>query len=62
MNTAEQLSERVEGLQVLVAELRDQLAGFIPLTVDLRIDGVVRPVVLFARQSFPSAPQFKIVE
>lgn len=48
-------------LQREVAELRRRLDGFRPVTVDLRINGTVRPVVLFALDDTPAAPLFSVV-
>lgn len=58
MNT----EEHIETLRLEVADLKAQLEGFTAVTVQLRIDGVVRPVVLFAKQDQPEpASPFAVV-
>lgn len=47
-------SERIDALELQLAELRAKLAAFRPITVDLRIDGRVRPVVILAQDDTPA--------
>ncbi len=56
-------SERIANLEQRLAEITSALAQFTPLTVDLRIDGKVRPVVILAiDQPAAQQPAFSIVQ
>jgi hypothetical protein len=44
----------IDALKHQVSEMLAIMETFRPLTVDLRIDGVVRPVTLFARDEMPA--------
>lgn len=57
----DELEEAMLDLMDEVRELRRLLYGFTPVTVDLRINGVVRPVVLFDKNDEQKSP-FSVVE
>lgn len=56
------MEERILQLEAELADLREQFQMFAPLQVDLRIDGVVRPVVILAQQEIKLSSPFRIVE
>ncbi len=52
---------QIQHLERKVKLLEQALIGFKPMIVNLRIDGVVRPVVLFAKDLTPDNP-FTVVK
>lgn len=56
MNKSTDPIERIEALELQVTELQRRLFEFQAITVDLRIDGRIRPVVILVREEQPVSP------